>query len=84
VHYGQVAVGDRTMLDSLNTAAITLEAAVELNRDADMGVLAAVDAAAEGGAKKTISLKASIGKATDYIKDLPLLLSDPGVHAVGI
>jgi hypothetical protein len=54
--YGKAEVGDRTVLDLLNAAALALEAAIELNLDADVGVLATVAAAAEGAAKKTIGL----------------------------
>jgi dihydroxyacetone kinase len=84
MYYGRAKVGDRTMLDSLNAAALALEVAIEFKPDDELGVLAAVAAATEEAAKKTVGLKAGIGKASDYSKDLLLLLPDPGAHAVGI
>ncbi|XP_069701381.1 triokinase/FMN cyclase isoform X1 [Periplaneta americana] len=83
MRYGRAEIGDRTMLDSLSSAAFALEAALTLNPDDQLEALGKAAAAAEDEAKETIGKKALIGKASDST-NLPLLMPDPGAHAVGI
>src|SRR5258706_10812869 len=59
---GQVALGDRTMLDALRPAAAAVREAADAGADAAAAVMAAA-AAAEMGAKATAAMSARVGRA---------------------
>jgi dihydroxyacetone kinase len=78
--YGRAQVGDRTMVDALAPA---LKA---FNADSKNDALKALEAAteaAEAGAKATLGMKASAGRAS-YVPVSELKHPDPGAHAIGI
>merc|ERR1712062_868635 len=68
VKYGHAQAGDRTMLEALISALTALESAT---------------CAAEEGAKATLNMKASAGRAS-YVPVSELKHPDPGAHAIGI
>lgn len=81
--YGRAQPGDRTMVDALSTFTNQLESHLAKNPNATMAALEAATNAAEKGAKDTLKMKASAGRAS-YVSAAELRHPDPGAHAVGI
>ena len=78
---GGAKPGDRTMLDTLDPFAKTLQQAVGLKATAD-AVLAALEAA-ERGAEATAQMQPRLGRSS-YLGDRVLGYPDPGAKAVSI
>ncbi len=79
--YGRAQVGDRTMVDALSPS---LDAFLSSNPEVQgLKALEAATCAAEKGAKATLTMKASAGRAS-YVPTSELKHPDPGAHAIGI
>ena len=82
VKYGRAQAGDRTMLDALMPALTAYSANLESSGSA-LSALESATCAAEEGAKATLNMKASAGRAS-YVPVSELKHPDPGAHAIGI
>ncbi len=79
---GQVALGDRTMLDALRPAAAAVREAADAGADAAAAVMAAA-AAAESGAKATAAMSARVGRA-GWLAERAAGHEDAGARLVAI
>ena len=79
---GQVAPGDRTMLDALRPAADALRAAADRGDDAASAVAAAA-LAADAGAKATATMAARVGRA-GWLADRAAGHEDAGARLVAM
>ena len=79
---GQVAVGDRTMLDALRPAADALLAAADRGDDIGPAVVAAAGAADEG-ARATATMAAKVGRA-GWLADRAAGSEDAGARLVAM
>mgnify|MGYP001160228822 FL=1 len=82
IKYGRAQAGDRTMLDALLPALTAYMANLESSGSA-LSALESATCAAEEGAKATLNMKASAGRAS-YVPVSELKHPDPGAHAIGI
>jgi len=80
--YGRAQPGDRTMLDALCPAVTSYISTLASGGEA-LKALEDATCAAEDGAKATLNMKASAGRAS-YVDTSELRHPDPGAHAVGI
>ena len=80
--YGRAQVGDRTMVDALSPALTAYVSTLDSSGSA-LKALEAATCAAEEGAKATLKMKASAGRAS-YVPVSELKHPDPGAHAIGI
>jgi len=80
--YGGASLGDRTMIDALSPAFSAFGSSLS-NQGSALAALEAATCAAEEGAKATLNMKASAGRAS-YVAASELKFPDPGAHAVGI
>jgi dihydroxyacetone kinase len=79
---GQVAPGDRTMLDALRPAADTIRAAADRGDDPPSAIAAATRAA-DDGAKATASMAAKVGRA-GWLADRAAGNEDAGARLVAL
>lgn len=82
VELGEADVGDKTMVDALAPAVKTLRIRLE-NGDSPVEAAAAARAAAEEGAKSTVSLQARKGRAS-YVGERSIGHQDPGAASTVI
>ena len=80
--YGRAQPGDRTMLDALCPAVTSYISTLASGGEA-LKALEDATCAAEEGAKATLNMKASAGRAS-YVDTSELRHPDPGAHAIGI
>ena len=80
--YGRAQPGDRTMLDALCPAVSSYISTLASGGEA-LKALEEATCAAEEGAKATLNMKASAGRAS-YVDTSELRHPDPGAHAIGI
>ena len=80
--YGGAQEGDRTMIDALAPALNKYQSLLNYMHE-PMEALENATKAAEEGAKATLKMKASAGRAS-YVPDSELKHPDPGAHAIGI
>ena len=80
--YGRAQAGDRTMIDALLPAMTAYTTNLESSGSA-LTALESATCAAEEGAKATLTMKASAGRAS-YVPVSELKHPDPGAHAIGI
>jgi dihydroxyacetone kinase len=79
---GQVAVGDRTMLDALRPAADAVRAAAERGDPAGVAAVSAA-AAADAGARATAAMAAKVGRA-GWLADRAAGHEDAGARLVAL
>ena len=80
--YGRAQPGDRTMVDALSPAVASFTSTFSSSGSA-LKALEDATCAAEEGAKSTLTMAASAGRAS-YVASTELRHPDPGAHAVGI
>merc|ERR1712223_115360 len=80
--YGRAQPGDRTMVDALSPAVASFTSTLSSSGSA-LKALEEATCAAEEGAKATLNMKASAGRAS-YVAASELRHPDPGAHAIGI
>jgi dihydroxyacetone kinase len=82
--YGRASPGDRTMIDAMHPALLVLrEERLSATEDKHLNIFEKATQAAEQGAKDTVKMKASAGRAS-YVAESELKYPDPGAHAIGI
>lgn len=80
--YGRAQPGDRTLVDALSPAISSFSSTLESSKSA-YKALEAATCSAENGAKATLTMTASAGRAS-YVPSSELRHPDPGAHAIGI
>ena len=80
--YGRAQPGDRTMVDALSPAVASFISTLS-SSGSSLKALEEATCAAEEGAKATLAMKASAGRAS-YVAASELRHPDPGAHAIGI
>lgn len=80
--YGRAQPGDRTMVDALSPSINAFVSNLASSESA-LKAIEAATCAAEEGAKATLGMKASAGRAS-YVAMSELRHPDPGAHAIGI
>jgi dihydroxyacetone kinase-like protein len=79
---GRSKTGEKTMLDALVPAVTAAQAALEAGED-DRAVLSAARAAAEAGARATIPMQATKGRAS-YLGERSIGHQDPGATSAAL
>jgi dihydroxyacetone kinase-like protein len=79
---GRSTTGEKTMLDALVPASTAAQAALDAGQD-DQAVLAAARDAADAGARSTIAMRATRGRAS-YLGERSIGHQDPGATSAAL